>query len=151
MGHERIIELIVLLMMELQNSSQFGEKEIEKLSRLGYSSTEINSAFGWIYSRLGKENKVFSKIENTVHSHRFLDREEEKAISPEAYGYLIQLRELGIVNDFDVELLIEKIMLSGYGVIDIDELKQFISAHLMEPDDVQTNKRITINIKDTIN
>ena len=151
MGFERIIELIVLLMMELQNASELGKKELEKFAMLGYTSSEINSAYGWIFSRLGKDKKVFSKIENTVKSHRFLDRVEEKAISSEAFGYLVQLRELGIVNDFDVEMLIENIMHSGYGCINADEMKQFISSYLIEQDDVQSNKRITINIKDTVN
>jgi uncharacterized protein Smg (DUF494 family) len=151
MGFERIIELIVLLMMELQNSSELGIKELEKFSTLGYTSSEINSACGWIFSKLGKDNKVFSKIENTFRSHRFLDRIEEKAISPEALGYLIQIRELGIVNDFDVELLIEKLMNTGYRYISVEEMKQFISLYLMEQDDMKSNKRITINIKDTVN
>ena len=152
MIYERFIDLVVLIMLELKNSSQIGQKEIDKLSELGYSKSEINSAFDWIYTKLAYGKKEYSTVENTVNSHRFLDEIEKRIISSEAFGYLMQLRELGIVNDFDTEILIEKSMLSGFTNIDSDEIKQIISLYLIEREDSKTNNnRIKINIKDTIN
>jgi uncharacterized protein Smg (DUF494 family) len=149
---ERIIDLIILLMLEMKHSRQIGKKEIDKLSELGYSDNEINSAFVWIYSKLAQGEKQFSNIKDTINSHRFLDEFEKRKITPESFGYLMQLRELGIVNDFDVELLIEKIMLSDYIDLNAEEIKQLIFSHLMETGDKQTgNNRININIKETLN
>ena len=59
---ERIIDLIILLMLEMKHSRQIGKKEMDKLSELGYSDIEINSAFVWIYSKLAQGEKQFSSF-----------------------------------------------------------------------------------------
>jgi uncharacterized protein Smg (DUF494 family) len=73
-------------------------------------------------------------------------------IRPEAYGYLIQLRELGLLGDMDIEVIIDKIMLSGYNSINLDDIKMFIAGYLLDTDDLNNpNKRFTLNTDDTIN
>ncbi len=152
MFYERIIELIVILLRELKNKSEFTMKEVEKIYKLGYTQNEVSTAFSLIYTKFNQGDKIFSEKNNAVQSHRFLHEVEKKVITPEAFGYLIQLRELGIVNDIDIEVIIDKIMVSGYPSVNEYEMKMFLASHLIDFDEMEnTTKRVTININDTIN
>jgi uncharacterized protein Smg (DUF494 family) len=152
MYYERIIEIIVILLNELKQSNQLDQKEVEMLSKMGYTQNEISTAFSWIYSKLYEGEKIFVDKPKSKNSHRFLHEVEKNIITPEAYGYIVQLRELGLINDFDIEVIIDKIMVSGYLKVYLHDIKMFIASYLLDMDDMSnTNKRITINTNDTIN
>lgn len=152
MLYERIIDLIVILLKELVSSAKIGEKEIEMVSKLGYSQEEISTAFKWIYMKLDNGEKVYSNLDRKLLSHRVLNTAEERIISPGAFGLLMQLRELGIVNDGDIENVIEKIMRTANSSISTDEMKLFVASYLTDFDETENNfKRTMLNLNDTIN
>ena len=152
MFYERIIELIELLLQELKKSDHLGEKEVKKLSKLGYTQNEISTAFSWIYTKFYEGEKIFSRDSKSKHSHRFLHEVEKRIISSEAFGYVLQLQELGLLSDFDIEYIIDKIMVSGYLNVHLNDMKMFIASYLLDIDDMtNSNRRITVNTNDTIN
>lgn len=152
MHFERIIELIVLLLQELKNNNQIDRKDVDRLSMLGYTQNEISTAFSWLYTRFYEGEKVFSEEKQSNQSHRFLHEVEKKIIASDAFGYLVQLRELGLINEFDIEVIIDKIMVSGQTRVQLAEMKMFIASYLLDIDDMNNlNRRITINENDTIN
>ena len=112
MLYEKIIEIIVFLLGELKKNKQLAEIDLENLSSLGYTQNEINTAFGWIYSKIYAGEKIFNEDTIKSRSFRMLHDVEKNVIAPEAYGYLIQLKELGLITDMDIEVIIDKIMLS---------------------------------------
>lgn len=73
-------------------------------------------------------------LTNTEESHEFsfriLHDLETMIISPQAFGYLLQLKELGIFDDLDIEQAIERAMLLGTGTIDSEEMKA-IAAYIL--------------------
>ena len=80
-----------------------------------------------------------------------LHEAERLVISSEAYGYLIQLRELGLINDLDIEVLIDRVMMSGYATVSIDEIKLLVVSLLMENDDsMNFGSRKMLHGNDTI-
>ena len=152
MIYERIIELIVLLLEELQHNKQLLQSDVEKLTNLGYTQNEINTAFSWIYSKYYQGDKIFLEKSNSKHFHRFLHEVEKNVITSESYGYIIQLRELGLLNDYDIELIIDKIMVSTFHKINLADMKMFIASYLLDVDEMNsTNKRISLNTNDTLN
>ncbi|MGH2575984.1 MAG: DUF494 family protein [Ignavibacteria bacterium] len=152
MIQEKIIEIIVLLMSELKNNRQIGEIDLQKLSNLGYTQKEINTAFSWLYSRIESGEKIFSYNIKSEASHRVLHEVEENLISSEAFGYLIQLRELGLLSAEDMEVIIEKIMVSAYAKISLKDIKQIVAEYFLDNDELtNSNKRIMLNSNDTIN
>ncbi|MGA2669719.1 MAG: DUF494 family protein [Ignavibacteria bacterium] len=152
MFYEKIIEIIVYLLGELKNNKQLGEIDIKNLAKLGYTQNEINTAFSWVYSKIYSGEKIFSDEKAISHSHRFLHEVENSIIEPEAYGYLIQLHELGLLNDMDIEAIIDKVMISGYNRVSLDDMKTFIAGFLLDSEDVNNpSRRFTLNDNDTIN
>jgi uncharacterized protein Smg (DUF494 family) len=151
MHFERLIELIVLLLQELKNDNQLDKKDVDRLSMLGYTQNEISTAFSWLYTRFHQGEKIFSEERQSNQSHRFLNEVEKNIIVSDAFGYLVQLSELGLINEFDVEEIIDSIMVSGQTRVQLTEMKMFVASHLLDIDDMnKLNRRIIIN-EDTIN
>ena len=89
---------------------------------------------------------------SSPHSHRVLHDVERSVINAEAYGYLIQLRELGIITEMEIEVVIDRIMMSGYMTVDLNELKSMVAQLMAENDDsFNTGSRTMLCGKDTIN
>lgn len=131
MHPERIIEIIVKLLAFMQDNNQIASEDLEKLSRLGYSQSEINTAFQWLYKNfLPKED--FSDKSYKSASHRVFHEVEERVISPEGRGYLIQLAGLELITNIDLETIIERLMLTGLQHINLIDVKMLTSNFLIE-------------------
>lgn len=168
--HERILELIIYLVNEIRNEQRTGDVvkhgeappvgpgnqyhksgiDIDSLTKQGYTSAEISTAFSWLFDHLTMgENLIVG--ENSPHSHRILHEIERLAIGGEAQGYLIQLRELGLISDDDVEVVIERVMMSGLSNAGITEIKSLVASVLFDHDESnRLANRMTWNISDTI-
>lgn len=152
MLYEKIIEIIVYLLSELKNNKQLAEIDVDKLSTLGYTENEINTAFSWVYSKIYAGEKIFADDSKDTKSQRFLHDVEQNVIEPEAYGYLIQLKELGLINNMDVDLIIDRIMVSSFTNVELEDMKMMIASYLLDLDDMNnTHSRMMINANDTIN
>lgn len=151
MLYEKIIEIIVFLLSELKNNKPLTDIDVDKLSRLGYTQNEINTAFSWVYSKIYSGEKIFAEDAKESSSHRFLHDVEQNVITPEAYGYLIQLKELGLLNNMGVDLVIDRIMVSSYSSVDLQDMKLMIASYLLDIDDMNnSNSRMMINTNDTV-
>ena len=152
MIYEKVLEIIVFLLTELKRNKQLSEVDLKLLEKQGYTQNEINTAFSWIYSKIYTGDKIFVEEDNNTKSNRFLHEVEQNAISSEAYGYLIQLKELSLLNNMDMDLIIDKLMVTSYNKVDVEDMKYMVAAYLLDIDDMNnTNSRMMINTNDTIN
>lgn len=133
---EKIIEIIVYILNEMRNTKQINEIDLSKLNNDGYTNAEINTAFAWIFSKMETGEKIFDDRNNTTRSHRFFHQAEKDVLDIEAKGYLIQLKELGILSDYDIEALINKLILSGYYKAGINEINLILSTMLFDLGDI---------------
>lgn len=150
---EKIVEILVYLIGELRNNIPINDIDLSVLSKKGYSTTEISTAFNWLFEKITDgENIITDTAPSSPHSHRVLHDVERAVINAEAYGYMIQLRELGLINDMDIEVLIDRIMMSGYVTIELSEVKTMVAQLMAEGDDsFNTGSRTMLGGKDTIN
>ncbi len=148
---EKIIEIIVYILSEMRNSKQVNDIDFKKLNRDGYTDAEINTAFAWIFSKIDSGTKLFSDSQATDKSHRFFHAAEQEILSTEAMGYLIQMKELGVLTDLDIELIIDKIFLSGYQKAGVEEIKLIISTVIFDFEDKGNNlSRLVLQNNDTV-
>lgn len=151
MLYEKVLEIIVLLLSELRKNKQLSDVDVKQFEGLGYTQNEINTAFSWVYSKIYTGDEIFIDQDKNTRSNRFLHEVEQNIISPEAYGYLIQLKELRLINNMDVDLIIDKLMVSSYSKVELNEMKYMIAAYLLDIDDMNNaNSRMMINTNDTI-
>ncbi len=134
---ERIVEIIVYLLSALQQERRRKDKvDLTRTLQLkGYTEIEVNLAFSWIFKHLhtspsevvrftdGEENELeeMADLENLV-------------ISPDAYGYLIQLLHLGVMRDHDMETFIERALAYGKDDISVDDLKSIVASIIFNAD-----------------
>ncbi|MXX05042.1 MAG: DUF494 domain-containing protein [Gemmatimonadetes bacterium] len=62
---------------------------------------------------------------------------EQLMIQPDAYGYLLELRELGLITDTQTELIIERAMLTGARSVTRDDIKTIAAPILLESESGQ--------------
>jgi Smg protein len=149
---EKIVEIIVYLMGELRNNIPLGEIDLSVLTNSGYTPTEISTAFSWLYEKIAvSENLAKDVSKSSPHSHRVMHEAERSVFTNEAQGYLIQLRELGLISDSEIEMVIDRVMLADYATAGTQETKSIVASILLEGDSQRTpGSRVMFNGKDTI-
>lgn len=147
--YERILEIIAFILSELRLRKNFDDIDYNVLSKFGYSDTEINTAIAWVHQKIeSKEILPAADIDDTK-AIRFFNPDEVKFFSPEALGYLMLSVELGIISDEDREMILDRVVMSGYSKIEINEMKMIISALVLKSNN-PTN-RLILNNNETVN
>lgn len=139
--NERVVEILAYIMTEIRGQNSNPDK-LELISRdllsRGYSQHEISFAFSWLFERYrGESEEVFNISPASRGSFRVLHELEKAVITPEAYGYLLQLKQLRLMNDAEIENVIERAMMAGVAQIAAAEMKALIAAALFHPDDMR--------------
>ena len=61
------------------------------------------------------------------------------------------MRELGLLDDMEIELIIDRIMMAGFGSVTIVEMKSVVASVMFDYDDSnRIGSRLMLNSKDTI-
>ena len=137
----RIVECLLYVMNELKITSvKRDEAELlaQFLEERGYTSTEIDAVVTWL---LDRDDFFPGSIEMLGHgkisrTHRVLSELESSVITPSAHGYLIQLLELGLINEFEFERVLEQVTFSGLITVGVNEIEAIASAVLLETDSI---------------
>lgn len=139
--NERVIEILVYLISELQ-SSKDEEQNIEVLSQdlitQGYSQKEINFALNFLFERKDNFAEEFDFSTEFSQSYfRLLNPQEKFLITTEAHGLLLQLRQSNLITDAEFELILEKVLLAGLHRIDQEEMKNIVENIIFNNDSHQ--------------
>jgi len=150
---EKIIEIIVYLVHEMRHDKRLGEIDLRALTDRGYTTNEISTAFSWLFDKINMGESILADDKQVSPlSHRILHDAERAVISPEAFGYLIQLRHLGLFDNLEIEEAIDKVMMAGFQSVGVAEMKSIVASILFDFDDSnRVGSRLMLNSKDTIN
>ncbi len=135
---ERILNIIEIVVRHILMTKEvvFNENEvIEYLLSEGYNLEEVNAAFSWIREIIGHQQLTLpskkSKKKTAITGIRLLSPEEKMNFSPDAYGFLIRLKELGFIDEDMQEDIIEKAMYLSDGKMGRDEIKTIAALVIM--------------------
>ncbi len=149
---EKIIELIVVLMREIRETKDISKVDVSKLSESGYSQTEISTALSWIYDKMNLREPLKRMKGTRARSYRIFHEAERQILTKEARGFLVEMYELGLIDQLDLENIIERSLMSGSNVVDRDEVKSIVASVLFEYNSPgKPGSRIMLNSSDTIN
>ena len=128
----RILEIVVFLMDFLQQGAKenFHLDELsDTLEQMGYSDSEISSAYKWMLERLhGNPEKYYDKYPEKPKSLRLLSSVERQQISPAAFGYVLKLKNLNLITDLDMESILEKASQIGTYPMSENQMKLLVSS-----------------------
>jgi uncharacterized protein Smg (DUF494 family) len=135
---EKLAEIIIAVvdrLVDKEASSETVASITEFLVGEGYTVGEINNAFMYLYhsidERFFDEGKIMLGMSHkgTV---RVLNDFERSLISPEAYGYILQLSQLGLLTDLQVEEVIERAIYYCSDKVELNDLKQIVPSIILE-------------------
>lgn len=129
---EKVVELLIFIMSEMQDNKQISEIDLGDLRTRGYTQSEISAAFTWFYENieLNQRRRPAGAPAPAPGSRRVLHDAEKAALTTESQGYLIQLSELGLLNDRECETVIERAMMAGYEKLSVTELREIVATVL---------------------
>lgn len=148
---ERIIEIIVFVISELQSKQNITDVDLMQLQNLGYTNSEISTAFSWLADKYDFEQLDEMRDFSSVNSYRLLHEVEEEMFTKEAYGELIQMQTLKLISNEQIESIIERALFSSHTQIDSSKLKQLIANIVFKQNsDFIHGSRLMLNGTDTI-
>lgn len=142
--NERVVEILIYLMTEIREN-RGGMEQIEGISRdlkqQGYTENEINAAFSWLFERIKSDTEqVFQNNRGgRPQSFRMLHDVEKIVLTPGAYGYILQLQQLNLLDASEVEQVIERAMMLGGNKVDVNDIKSIVMSLFFNSDDVEHN------------
>ena len=131
----RIIIAIVDRLVAPEAANETVESLTESLVEAGYSIGEINDAFMWLFRGIGDrffEEGAIVRPDKVKRPIRLLSDFEKSIISPEAYGYILQLSQLGLLTDLQIEDLIERAIYYCSDRVELNDLKQLLPSVILE-------------------
>ena len=149
---EKVVEILIYIMSEMQENKGLNDIDLAELETRGYTQSEISAAFSWLHDNLFlKEGPVGVRSRPRKGSWRILHEAEKFVVSTECQGYLIQLRELGLLDDTDLENVIERAMMSGLELISLPDLQAMVASVLLAKGSSDDgSSRSMLNSGDTI-
>jgi uncharacterized protein Smg (DUF494 family) len=148
---ERVVEILVFLMAEIESNKRLSEIDLDDLKNKGYTQSEISAAFSWLYDNLTvKDGIVVREASPSKESRRVLHEAEKLLMTTDAQGYLMQLCEVGLLENRDVENVIERAMMSGVEKLTTPELQEIVAAVLSAGQHKWKEGRSILNHNDTI-
>ncbi len=145
---ERIVEIIMYLMNELRSNKKLSDIDVSSLEHDGYTQTEITTAFTWILEQLLSEREYIQGHTIRSNSIRQLNEYEKRTLKPEAYGYLLQCFQLGLLTNDDIEEILEQIVIAGFSTIGLPEIKMVVAGILLGND--RNDQSSNLNTNETI-
>lgn len=148
--YERIVEILIYVLNEVRKTNKpLGEIDISPLESKGYTEVEISTAFSWLFDRLREGTDARANFVNDGHgSFRVLHNAEQHVITPEAFGFLLQLQQLHIVTGSELEMIIERAMLSGFDRLNPSDIHDIVASVLFDSDN--SRGQTFLNSNDTI-
>ena len=135
--HERITKIIEFLINAISTGAETPDPNFEHLSEMllekGFTEKEIHKAVEWVILNLNPEDVPIRQQPDVRFSPalRTLIAEEISFFSKEAYGHLIQMQLLGILNPIQVEQVIERAFMLGISRIDLEEIRAIVTQVLL--------------------
>ena len=130
-----IVEILVILLRQYPDGGikqEDFEPLTEDLIGLGYTKQEIESALFWFYNKLESESKLNIFENSETDSYRVLHEVERAVLTPQAHGYLVELRHLGIISLTEMDRIIERAVLLGGYKVTIDDIKSLVASQMLD-------------------
>ncbi len=149
-NNERILAIVNILVQYLMDERDLLESEEEVIDTLlteGFDPTEIDAAFSWM-ANLSDRRPAGNPESLALPAHRILTAEEARALGPEAQGFLVRLRSLGIVDDETQEEIIERAMRVAEDQVSLQEIKTIAAFTVFSREHEQWRRELTCLLDD---
>ncbi|MEX0681814.1 MAG: DUF494 family protein [Balneolales bacterium] len=145
-----VIDLIIYLIKRMHIGVRLKDIRVEKLK--GYNKSEISAAYSWLIQKYESDDLTNQNNNpRNIPPPRVLHPTERSQIAPEAYGYLLDLYYLGIIDASRMERLIEYAMFSVDNRIETSDVKEWVAGMIFENEHTGNKRSSLLKGNETIN
>lgn len=121
---ERVLAIVsIIAQYVLESREQLTDSDIvEELLAEGFEAEEIDAAFSWM-ENVSLHPGSAPQGDLTLPTQRIFTAEEARSLSPEARGFLIRLRSLGLIDDGSQEEIIDRALQIAEDEVTLKEIK----------------------------
>jgi uncharacterized protein Smg (DUF494 family) len=147
MSSTHVLDIIVQLVQYLKQGHSIRDMDgIRKDLQPPFTEAELSAAYAWVMQHPQQEHaRVPSPYQRIFHAA------ERMILTKEAWGWLIELQNLGIIDHHIIERIIEKIMLHYQGKIDLTSLKSMVSSLILDADPSSASQKPRLLGNESIN
>jgi Smg protein len=123
---ERFLDVVMLLARFLFEEGREDEETIvEELTADGYEPQDIREALDWLEQvAAARGRRPVARPDGDLSAARVLTPAEQLKIDAAAYGFLMRMRQLGLLDGGLLERVLERAMEVETDEIGLDEIKQ---------------------------
>lgn len=146
-----VIDIIIYLVKSIHIGTRLKDIKLDTLR--GYNNSEISAAYSWLMQKHETGEMTNNQIViNSVTGPRVLHPSERSLISPEAYGYMLELYFLGILDAARFERIIEYSLLRHDGSItSIEDVKEWVAGMIFNSEFPGTDHSMHLKGNERIN
>lgn len=149
-----VIDIIIHLIRNIEVGKRLNEVNVDQLK--GYDRSEISAAYSWIMQKKesGELDSILNrhkKGEQAKNPHRVLHIAERMMITPEAYGYLLELMNYGLLDYLAMERIIESVMLQSTERISLEKMKTVVANIFFEKESSTLQPSFLLKGNESIN
>lgn len=120
-----MFELLVYLFENYIESDVPADEQTltRELAAAGFDSQDISLAFNWFSDLAALADQADSTVSTNRAAYRIYTPEETKKIGPDSHSFLLFLEQAGVLNTFEREVVIDRLMALAETEITLDQTK----------------------------
>lgn len=122
---ERVLAIVSIIAHYIMEDGQLPANGdlIEELLAIGFESEEIDAAFHWMENLSLHQPTDHLTHSLSIPSHRIFTSEECHALARDARGFLMRVREMGIIDENILEEIIQKALHNDEDEVSLKDIK----------------------------
>lgn len=128
-----IVNLIAKYVLGAKDAPINEQELVAELMSVGFDAEEINDAFSWMESAAlqGVDRESATTELKTPPTYRLFSREEQQALSTEGIGFLVKIRNMGLLSDEAQEEIIERAVRAAEDPLNLQEVKMIAALTIL--------------------
>ncbi len=148
----KIVEAVAKILEGLNKNLSLEELNKEFKASKEFDQQTVSAAFGLVYDRILTKKHNHAVKTNHDNKIRIFSEDEKEVLGFENYNYLLHLKNVGLLDDENLEIILEQIMMFPLETITKEDINWIILVSIVEPDaDSMPGSRVLLYSSDTIN
>ncbi len=148
----KIVEVLTKILEGLNQNNSLEEVNDRLKLNKEFDSQTLSAAFSLIYDKVLINKSKSAGGKKNKKNFRILTEEEKEILGNQNYNYLMHLLNVGLIDAFDLDIIIEQLSYSMGEPISKEDINWIILFSLVEFDsEILPGSRVLLYSSDTIN
>ncbi len=148
----KIVEAVAKILEGLNKKVSLDELNKQLKASKEFDQQTVSAAFGLVYDKILNKKKTSRARRTSSPKVRILSEEEKEILGFENYKYILHLRNVGLLDDENLEVILEQLTMFPLDDLTKEDINWIILVSIVEPDaENLPGSRVLLYSSDTIN